>query len=169
MFRSLISSAVDAVMYTFPPWVDEAVHEVKEAAPREKAAGAPVMEMNIPPPFTAVQEVNEVVSAIEREEVEETTPEIAPPFPVAKQDSKLTEEMVRTEVEVGERVNEIAPPFDDVQLWNVAPEIVCGASMELNSNTLPSPERLLMKRNSFVPLSVSFPADTSITGLLSVV
>ena len=101
------------------------MQEVKEAAPRERVEGVSVMERNIPPPFTALHEVNEFVSAMVREDVEETVPEIAPPFAVAVQDSNVDEEMVRAEEEEEEEgVNEIAPPFDDVQRLNVAPEIL---------------------------------------------
>ena len=77
---SLIISTLDAVMYTVPPLVDEALQEVKEAASRERVEGVSVMERNIPPPFTALHEVNVFVSAMVREDVEERVTEIAPPF-----------------------------------------------------------------------------------------
>ena len=99
------------------------MQEVNEGALRERVEGVSVMERNIPPPFTALHEVNVFVSAMVREDVEETLPEIAPPFAVAVQDSNVHEEMVRVEEEEEEGVNEIAPPFDDVQLLKVAPEI----------------------------------------------
>ena len=165
---SLIISTLDAVMYTVPPLVDEAVQEVKEGALRERVEGVSVMERNIPPPFTALHEVKVLVLSMLREDLEETLPEIAPPLAVAVQDSNVHEEMVREEEDKEEGVNAIAPPFDDVQLLNVAPEILSVASREANSKTAPSPDSLLIDVKTFVPLSVNFPPFTDINGVLYV-
>ena len=57
------------------------MHEANEGVLRERVEGVSVMERNIPPPFTALHEVNAVVSVSVREDVEETLPESAAPFP----------------------------------------------------------------------------------------
>ena len=103
----------------------------------------------------------------ERVEVESTFPPSiynAPPFDEAVQEVKVNKASVSF-FDVEERVAEIAPPFSDEHNVNVTPEIVWVASMEVNSNTPPSPIVLLMFSNSFDSVSVNDPALTEISGV----
>ena len=147
------------------------MQDVKEAAPSERVERVPVMERNIPPPFSALQDVNVFVSSMVREELEETLPKNAPPFSIVEQESNVQEEMMRLGAEKEEEegsVKDIAPPFSDEHDVKIAPEIVCSPSIHLNSNTLPFPDSLLIDVNVFLPLSVRYPPLTDINGCLHV-
>ena len=61
-----------------------------------------------------------------------------------------------------------APPLDEEQLVNVAPESVWSSVIEVNSNTAPFPLSLLIDENVFVSLSVRDPPVIEIRGLLFV-
>ena len=65
-------------------------------------------------------------------------------------------------------VSDIAPPFSDEHSVKVMLEIVLFEFNEVNSKTLPFPLSRLIELKVFVPLSVSFPALTSISALLLV-
>ena len=106
----------------------------------------------------------------ERVEIDSTSPPLiynAPPLSVAEHDSNEREDRERLCSDV--RVTEIAPPFVDEQFVNVTPEKVTSDGMEVNSNTPPFPDFLLIDENVFVPVSLSESIDASINDVLSVV
>ena len=106
----------------------------------------------------------------DRAEIESASPPLiynAPPFSIAEQDSNEREERDSLCSEV--RVNEIAPPFVDEQFVYITPERVISDGREVNSNTPPFPDSLLIDENVFVPDSLSESIDTSINDVLSVV
>ena len=84
----------------------------------------------------------------ERVEIESAPPPSiynAPPLSVAEHDSNEREERDSLCSEV--RVAEIAPPFVDEQFVNVTPERVTSVGIEVNSNTPPFPDSLLIHEN----------------------
>ena len=78
--------------------------------PREKALGAPLSEMCIPPPIDAEQLVKDVPSAIERLPPTSTRIFRAPPNPVVLQLVKLVDSVMVNEESEGS-VARRAPPF----------------------------------------------------------
>ena len=104
-------------------------------------------------PVAAVQEVNE---RDEKESSDMDDPPMIctpPPQLVAEQEEKVKEESVSF-FEFNDNFAEIAPPFSDEHRVNVTPVIVCGLSTEVNANTPPFPDSLLMSVKVFVPLIV---------------
>ena len=67
-----------------------------------------------------------------------------------------------------DKVIEITPPFFNEHDVNVAPLILCALLIELNSNTPPFPDSLLIESNVLFPFIVNSPAFTDINGVLYV-
>ena len=115
-------------------------------------------------PVDALHEENE---REEKERVEIENPSLPsiynpPPLSTALHDSNDREE--RDSLCSDVRVTEIAPPFVDEQFVNVTPERVTSDEIELNSNTPPLPDSLLIEMNAFSLVIVRDPALIEMSG-----
>ena len=122
-------------------------------------------ETYIPFPLPVAVQVVKVREEKERVEVESAFPPsiyTAPPLDVAEQEVNVMEERVSLCPEV--RMAEIAPPFSDEHDLNAALEIVRSAGMDVNSNTAPFPDCLLIESKMLLPVSVIHPGLTDMSG-----
>ena len=117
--------------------------------------------------FDPLDALHEEKEREEKERVEIENPSLPsiynpPPLSLAVHDSNDREE--RDSLCSDVRVTEIAPPFVDEQFVNVTPERVTSCGREVNSNTPPFPDSLLIPKKLFVDLTLSDPPSIEISG-----
>ena len=117
--------------------------------------------------FDPLDALHEEKEREEKERVEIENPSLPsiynpPPLSLAVHDSNDREERESLCSDV--RVTEIAPPFVDEQFVNVTPERVTSCGRDVNSNTPPFPDSLLIEMNVFSPVSARDGALSEMSG-----